>query len=170
MQTSNRKVIIGGFLMLAMLLMLSAMTAFAQDGGRGKGGFDGRKMHGRGHKDGGRFARNLNLSEAQQAQIQQISDRYKESTKGLREQMRNLRGSNEASEGSFNEAAVRQAAQARANLHVELEVARARMKAEMYAVLTPEQKAQLAQQKQERQQRRQQRMNRKTEGSSTIQQ
>ena len=33
------------------------------------------------------------------------------------------------------------AAQARANAHVEMEVARARMMSEMYAVLTPEQKA-----------------------------
>lgn len=170
MQTSNKKVIIGGFVLLAMILMATVMVGFAQEG-RGKGGFEGRKMHGKGHDGMGRFARHLNLTEAQQAQMQQISDRYKESTKGLRDQLRSLgRNSAEQAEGTFNEAAVRQAAQARANLMVELEVARARMRAEMYAVLTPEQKAQLAQQKEERRQRRQQRMNRGSEGNTTIQQ
>jgi protein CpxP len=170
MQTSNRRVIIGGFVLLAMLMMV-AMVGFAQEGRGNKGGFDGRKMHGKGHDGMGRFGRGLNLTEAQQAQMQQISDRYRESTKSLRDQLRSLhRNSAEQADSSFNEAAVRQAAQARANIEVELEVARARMKSEMYAVLTPEQKAQLAQQKQERQQRRQQRMNRRAEGNTTTQQ
>jgi len=170
MQTSNRRVIIGGFVLLAMLLMVTVMVGFAQEG-RGKGGFDGRKMHGRGHDGAGRFGRDLNLTEAQQAQMQQISDRYRESTKSLRDQLRSLhRNSAGQADGAFNESAVRQAAQARANIEVELEVARARMKSEMYAILTPEQKAQLAQQKQERQQRRQQRLNRRAEGNTTTQQ
>jgi protein CpxP len=57
--------------------------------------------------------------------------------------------------GTFNEAAVRAAAQARANGHVEMEVARARMMSEIYNVLTPEQKTQLSTERQQREQRRQ---------------
>jgi Spy/CpxP family protein refolding chaperone len=52
---------------------------------------------------------------------------------------------------------VRSAAQARANAQVELEVSRARMMSEMYAVLTPEQKTQLATERQQWEQKRQER-------------
>jgi Spy/CpxP family protein refolding chaperone len=171
MKTGNKKVIIGGFLTLLMILMVSAIAVFSQER-QGRGDFGGRKMHGRGHDGFGRFMRDLNLSDAQKQQLEQIAARHKESTKSLHEQMRNLhRGSDaKAFDGSFNEAAVRQAAQARANLQVELEVARARMMSEMYSVLTPEQKAQLAQQREERKQRRQQRMNEKRGNDSSIQQ
>jgi Spy/CpxP family protein refolding chaperone len=155
--------------MLAMMLMMSAALAFAQDG-RTKGGADGRRMQGRGHGGGEGFLRGLDLSEAQQAQIKQISDRYDESTRGLRDQLRGLRRSSDSTDGAFNEAAVRQAATARANLEVELEVARARMKSEIHAVLTPEQKAQLSQQREAMKQRKQQWMNKRSEGGSTIQQ
>jgi Spy/CpxP family protein refolding chaperone len=44
----------------------------------------------------------------------------------------------------FNEAAVRSAAEARAKLQVEMEVSHARMMSQMFAVLTAEQRAQLA--------------------------
>ncbi len=169
MLTRNRKMIMAGFVMLAMMLMLSAAIAFAQEG-RSKGGFDGRKTHGRGHGGGAGFLRGLDLSEAQQAQIKQISDRYDENMRGLRDQLRSLRRDSDSSDGVFNEGAVRQAAQARANLEVELEVARARMKSEIHAVLTPEQKAQLSQRREEMKQRRQQWKNKRTEGGSTVQQ
>ena len=53
-----------------------------------------------------------------------------------------------------DEAAVRAAAQARANVQVELEVARARMMSQIFAVLTAEQKAQLAAKRQQFEQRR----------------
>jgi Spy/CpxP family protein refolding chaperone len=91
--------------------------------------------------------------------MQQIAERFKASTKSLHEQLRNLHRDSDAADnnGTFNESAVRQAAQARANIEVELEVSHARMMSEMLAVLTPEQKAQLAQQRQQRQQKRQQR-------------
>jgi protein CpxP len=162
---------------LTIALLVSAVAGFAQgkqDGGdmQDRGGRHG-KRHGRGHGDGfGRFARNLNLTDAQKAQLQQIADRHKASTQGLREQMRNLHRNSgtKADDGSFNEAAVRQAAQARANLMVEFEVARARMKSEMFAVLTAEQKAQLAQQRAERKQRHQERRNRRGVEGKEVQQ
>ena len=107
----------------------------------------------------GRFGAQLNLTDAQKQQMQQISARYKESSKAMRGQRRAGRGDgfDALTDGTFNEAAVRAAAQARANARVEKEVARARMVSEMYAVLTPEQKAQITAARQQREQRRQQR-------------
>ncbi len=46
--------------------------------------------------------------------------------------------------GEFNEATVRAAAEARAKIQVEMEVSHARMMSQMFGVLTPEQRAQLA--------------------------
>ncbi len=161
MQTGNRKNFIGGGLALIIALAMSVAVGFAQgrpdDGGeRGE-----HRMHGGRGMDGGfgHFGRNLNLSDAQKTQMQQIGERFKASTKSLHEQLRNLDRNSDAviDNGTFNESAVRQAAQARANLEVELEVSHARRMSEMFAVLTPEQKAQLAQQRQRWQQKREQR-------------
>jgi protein CpxP len=161
MKTGNRKNLIGGGLALLIALAMSVAVGFAQgrpDNGGGERGEHG--MHGGSGRDGGfgHFGRNLNLTDAQKTQMQQIGDRFKASTKGLHEQLRNLdRNSDAVSDnGTFNESAVRQAAQARANLEVELEVSHARMMSEMFAVLTPEQKTQLAQQRQQWQQKREQ--------------
>jgi protein CpxP len=104
----------------------------------------------------GRFWGNLNLTDAQKQQMGQIAIRYRESGKAMREQMRGQREEFDSfTDGTFDEAAVRAAAQRRANARVEMEVAHARMMSEMYAVLTPEQKAQLAAERKEREQRRQ---------------
>ncbi len=158
MQIGNKKNLIGGALALVIALAMSVAVGFSQ--GRPGGGEHGeRGMHG----DGGfgHFGHNLNLTDAQKAQMEQITTRFKESTKSLRDQLRNLHHNSDAAadSGTFNEAAVRQAAQARANIEVELEVSHARMMSEVFAVLTPEQKAQLAQQRQQWEQRRQQREN-----------
>ncbi len=156
MQIGNKKNLVGGFLALTIALVMSVAVGFSQGRPDGRGGdHGGRGMHGGGF---GHFGRNLNLSDAQKTQMQQIAARYETSTKSLHDQLRNLHGNSGATvdNGTFNEAAVRQAAQARANIEVELEVSRAHMMSEMYAVLTPEQKAQLAQQRQQWEQRRQQ--------------
>jgi Spy/CpxP family protein refolding chaperone len=89
--------------------------------------------------------------------MKQIAARYRESAKQQRDQRRGReRGSLDMLKGgTFDEAAVRAAAQARANARVERDVTRARMMFEMYNVLTPEQKAQLAAERQQREQKRQ---------------
>ena len=56
---------------------------------------------------------------------------------------------------AFDEAAVRKAAQARAGIEVELEVAHARAMSQIFSVLTAEQKAKLAEIHQQMEQRRQ---------------
>ena len=145
----TKKRMIGGAVALAAALMMTA-AAFAQ---HGPGGPHGPGGHGRHGGPGGpgslldHFSQALNLTDAQKTQIKQLEDGFKESTKGLHEQLakagpggpfETLAG------GAFDEAAVRAAAQARANVHVELEVAHARFFSQVYAVLTAEQKAKLA--------------------------
>jgi protein CpxP len=159
-----------GGLALAGAIALTGVASFAQTGqgqnekphgergwGReGRGGREGGEgREGRDGMFGGRFAEKLNLTDAQKAQMQQIAERFRQNTQSLREQGRGERdgeGFDAFKGGTFNESAVRAAAQARANRQVEMEVARARMMYEMYNILTPEQKAQL---EADRQQRRQ---------------
>ena len=175
MQLTRTRNIIGG-LALAGTMALSGIVGFAQQGtqdggkdrgawGRGEGGGD-HKRGGRGMRGGlGRFAENLNLTDAQKAQMEQITARYRETAKAGRQQRgqeRGMRGGFDPfNGGTFNEAEVRAAAQARANAQVEREVRHARMMSEMYAVLTAEQKAQLAAERQQREQRRQERRQRR---------
>ena len=170
MKLSSSKKALGG-LVLSGAVMLTGVVGFAQqqtttpgesgqaerterEGRRGgRKGWDGEK------RGFGLFAK-LNLTDAQKEQMKQIAARYRESGKALRQQTRGLRGGNfgpGATTGTFDEAAVRAEAQKRAAARVEMEVAHARMMSEMYAVLTAEQKAQLATWRQEREQKRQER-------------
>jgi protein CpxP len=182
--TGSRKIM--GGLALAGSLMLTGVVGFAQQekqegagdkarserhwrGGReGREGGEGRGMRG---GFGGGFAEKLNLTDAQKEQMKQIAARFHESTKALRQQGRGERGDefDALKDGTFNEAAVRAAAQARANARVEMEVAHARMMSEMYAVLTPEQKAQLAAERQQREQKRQEWRSRRQESPAQVQ-
>ena len=162
MQSSGKKRFVGAIMLIASIV-LGAFAGFAQqqEGAKQK---DGHRMERRGlrggkhgHRFGGRFFESLNLSEAQKAQIQQIATRFRDESRARRQQNQGERhtGGNLFEGGTFNEAAVRAAAQARANAQVEMEVQRARMMFEMYNVLTPEQKAQLATERQQREQKRQ---------------
>jgi len=172
---SSKKII--GTIALAGMMMLVGVIGFAQQqpSTQGQGGQEERRernWHGKGRKGGrhgggmrgggfgGRFAEKLNLTDSQKQQMEQISARYRESFKAQRQERRGERRGgdfNAFSGGTFNEAAVRAAAQARANARVEMEVTRARMMSEMYNVLTADQKAQLAQAHQQREQKRQER-------------
>jgi Spy/CpxP family protein refolding chaperone len=167
MQLTRSSKIISG-LALAAVLLLAGIVGFAQqqttqgqngqersERHRGRGGDEGR---GEGGGFGGHFFEKLNLTDAQKEQMKQIAARYHESAKANRQQGRGERRGGDSdlfNGGTFNEAAVRAAAQARASERVEMEVARAHMMFEMYNVLTPEQKAQLAADRQQREQKRQ---------------
>src|SRR5919107_595493 len=114
-----------GGLALAGAIALTGVVGFAQTGQgqnerpRGERGW-GREGRGGGHKGGGfmggRFAEKLNLTDAQKAQMEQIEERFRQQTQSLREQGRGERGEgfDAFSGGTFNESAVRAAAQARA--------------------------------------------------------
>lgn len=93
----------------------------------------------------GPFGRELNLTEDQKTAIGKIHDGFRESTQALHEQMRAVNeGRVDPLNGTFDEAAFRAAAGARAKIQIELEVAHAKMMSQMVSVLTAEQKAQLA--------------------------
>jgi protein CpxP len=149
---------IGGAVAFAAALMMS-VAALAQHGGPG-GHHGGPGGHGQRGDMLGHFARELNLTDAQQAQVKQLADAFHESNKSLHEQLKKggpgvgghfFEG---LKDGAFDESAVRAAAQARANLHVEMEVAHARLMSQIYALLTPEQKAKVAEMRQRHEQRR----------------
>jgi protein CpxP len=177
MKLTGTKKIMGG-LALAGTLMLTGVVGFAQQGAApGQDGKEhaGRHGEGRGRRGGmrghfgGPFGR-LNLSDAQKEQMKQIATRYHEAAKAKRGEGRGERrgGGFDPSTGVFDEAAVRAAAQARANARVEQEVARARMMSEMYNVLTAEQKAQLAAERQQRGQKRQERRQNRQQRRNTA--
>jgi periplasmic protein CpxP/Spy len=155
MNVTKTKLRIGGALVFVAALMIT-VAGFAQQGGGQRRGFggpppDGRHGGPRGGHGLGPLERDLNLTDAQKAQVKQIRDSFEESTKSLREQLFNAGGGpfDALKDGAFDETAVRAAAQARASLHVELEVAQARMMSQVYALLTAEQKARLAERRQQ---------------------
>ena len=130
------------------LFLIMALVGFSQGPpGRPPGpppdGFRG----GPGPRDGlGPLARDLNLTDDQKAQIKKITDSFEAGTKDLHDQLRTLHEGepDPLSSGTFDEAAVRSAAEARSHVEVELAVARAKMMSQIAAVLTTDQKAQLA--------------------------
>jgi protein CpxP len=169
--TNTKKIF--GALTLAVGIATTGIVGFAQQQQGATGEQNGQRHERRMNHDGekgdhgmrdggmgfGRFGRNLNLTDAQKTQMQQIAERYRASNKAVREQSEGKRegGFDAFKDGTFNEAQVRAAAQARANARVEMEVSHARMMSEMYAVLTAEQKAQLATERQQMEQKRQER-------------
>lgn len=150
MNATHTKKMIGAFA-LAFAILAAGAVGFAQQHGDKRGG---------GHRGGGfgRMFHGLDLTEAQQTQIKQIAERYRQNNKQTRGERRNDGDRFDAlTSGTFDETAVRAAAQARAAKRVEMEVSRARMMSEMYAVLTTEQKAKIVEMRQQRAQRRQER-------------
>ena len=115
--------------------------------GRGPG-FDGGPQGPGGPRQGfgpfGPVTRELNLTDDQRAQIQKIQESFRESDKALFDQMRALHEKQgDVAPGTFDEAAFRSAAEARAKIQIELEVSRAKMMSQIFNVLTAEQKAQI---------------------------
>ena len=148
----------GALALVGALVLALAMVAFSQ-------GPQGGPPHGGPHGGPGRpggdmrehlemMARELGLTDEQRAQVQKIHESFMENTKSLHDQLRAQRDNHpDPLAGSFDEAAVRAAAEARAKIEVELEVAHARMMSQLINVLTPEQKARLKTLHQEMEQR-----------------
>jgi len=136
------------FALAAVASLALAAAAFpGQDGHHGPGGHGGGPRGAHGPHGGNlveHLSRALDLTDAQKAQVKQIEDALRESTKSLHEQMAKSGGPLDGFKDGFDEAAVRSAAQARAAVHVELEVAHARAMSQIYSLLTAEQKAKLA--------------------------
>ena len=156
------------FKMLALVslssILLVASVAFAQTAGttqgdqnkargewRGRGRGEGRKGDHRGGFMGGGMFEKLNLTDAQKASMKQIRESFGERTKSLREQLRAKRQQlHQANEGgTFNEALATQNLTESAGLQAKLMGEEFKLRQEMLAVLTPEQKTQLEQMRQQ---------------------
>ena len=128
--------------LIAFLLMAvvgaGAVFIFAQKGSRenfGKRGFGGRGF--------ARVAEKLNLSDEQKTQIETILEESKTRVKPLMETMRESRrlSENLDTDGTFNEEQVNQIAASQSEAAKQMFIEREKTKAQVFAVLTPEQRA-----------------------------
>jgi periplasmic protein CpxP/Spy len=120
--------------------------------GKGWGKGEGRGWHGRrGGRGHGMMFRGLNLTDAQKTSMNQIRQNFQERTKALRQQLhakrQELRQSTEG--GTFNEGLAAQKLQESASLQAKLMGEQFKVRQEMLAVLTPEQKTQMEQKRAE---------------------
>jgi Spy/CpxP family protein refolding chaperone len=142
------------FLISAIILALATglAAAFAQQASSARGfhhqGWMLKKM-----------TKELNLTEAQQGQVKNILQAEHGKIQPLMQQMReNEKARNQAVTENFNEADARAFATKQAQLNADLIVEKERMKSQIYAVLTPEQRQKAMQLLQQREQKRQERM------------
>lgn len=127
----------------AAAVLIVAAVAFAASAGPPGHGFEGRGMKG---KPGGLQAfLDLNLAEAQQVQMREIIGKYENERERLREGMMEARKniSTVLRSSAFNEEEARKAFRKASAIREETFVMRARMMAELKAVLTPEQQQRL---------------------------
>ncbi len=136
--------------LIAFLVMAvvggGAVFIFAQKGK--SGGFGGRGFGGRGFE---RIAEKLNLSDEQKTQVKTILEDSKTRVKPLMETMRESRqqAENLGTDGTFNEEQVNQIANAQAETSRQLFIEKEKTKAQIFAVLTPEQRAEAAKMKEQ---------------------
>lgn len=146
-------------ILVAILMAVAAglaTTAFAQHAGMGFGRHKGWMLK--------RMTEQLNLTEAQQTQIKGIMAGEKTKIKPLMQQLRqNEQAENANVSGTFDENQARAFAGKQAQLTADLIVEKERMRSQVYAVLTPEQRQKALQLMQERQQHRRERMKKHAE-------
>ena len=160
-------------LLAIALVALGAMFVFAQTEGQnmdekkverqgrhGKFGKRGKRGHrGKRGNQMGRLFRQLDLTDAQKAQMKQIRQANRETSKSLRQQMGQLRqqAAELGTDGIYDDTQVQALASQQADLMKQMFVQKQKEKAQMFAVLTPEQKAKSAQMKAEFKQKMQER-------------
>jgi protein CpxP len=148
------------FIVTAIVLALAAGLA-ASAATEGYGGRFGR--HGGMLK---RMTRELNLTDAQQAQIKSIMTAEKTKIQPLRQQLRqNQQAENASINGTFNQAQATAFAGKQSQIMNDLIVEKERAKSQIYAVLTPEQREKAQQLMQEHKQRWGQHRHRKSEAT-----
>ena len=139
---------------LVMAIGVAVPVVMAQTSDNGGGVKKERGLHGRGHgRHGGgmRGFRNLDLTDAQKAQMKQIRESSHQNLRPLMEQIRakrqEIRQANQ--DGSVNEALVTQKLIEIAPLEAKLQAEQSRVHQQMLSVLTPDQKAKFDQQRAE---------------------
>ena len=131
-----------------VLAAAAGLAAYAQHPGRGFGRHRGWMLQ--------HMTKQLNLTEAQQTQIKSIMADSRTRMKPLMQQLhQNQQAQNANINGTFDEAQARAFAGKQAQVMTDLMVERQRTKSQIYAVLTPDQRAKAQQLMQERKQRRQ---------------
>jgi Spy/CpxP family protein refolding chaperone len=149
----HKKSIILAAIFMALAAGLAA-TASAQRRGMGFGRNNGWMLK--------YMTKQLNLTDAQQTQIKDIMAGEKTKIKPMMQQLRQNQQAEDANRnGSFDENQARAFANKQAQLMTDLIVEKERMRSQVYAVLTPEQRQKALQLMQERQQHRQERMSKK---------
>ncbi len=164
----HKKSIILAAILMALAAGL-ATTAFAQHRGMGFGRNNGWMLK--------HMVKQLNLTEAQQTQVKSILADEKTKIKPMMQQLRQNQQAEDANiNGSFDENQARAFANKQAQLMTDLIVEKERMRSQVYAVLTPEQRQkalqlmqECQQHRQERQQHRQERMNMKKQAEQQQQ-
>lgn len=158
------------FLLSIALTALGAMFVFGQTSDVAKEGKsfkkDGHHFGKRGKRGGkGMMFRGLDLTDAQKEQMRSIHEANRDSVKSLRDQMKANKQQLEtlSAGGSFNESQVQAIAQQQGALHAQMIVNRERIKSQMFAILTPEQKSKMAEMKANREQKMQERKAKRAE-------
>jgi protein CpxP len=109
--------------------------------------------------------RQLDLTDAQREQIRSIFEQNRDEMRAAREKLRTARrGLHDAASadtvakaGTIDESAIRTAAETLANAEAEAAINRARVHAQVWQLLTPEQQAKAKELRQQREQRRKER-------------
>jgi protein CpxP len=167
--TLTRTGLIVGATTIALGLAAGAYT-FAQNPDGPRGSF-GDRRGGRGGPGGfdgpmamlaPRMAERLGLSEAQRDQIRSIVDSRREDMRGLGEKARAAREALQEAVTAevMDEGLIRARAADLATIESDLVVARARLRSEVFQVLTPDQQAQAREAQKQMQQRRSERRDR----------
>lgn len=143
-----------------ILVAMGAMLIFAQDTTANKDGKRGHFGKRGGHRGGHQMMfRGLDLTDEQKAQMKSIMQASKETTKPIREQMKanRLKLQTLSESGNFDEAQVQTIANQQGTLSAQMIVAKEKVKAQMFAILTPEQKTKAAEMKAQFKQKREER-------------
>jgi len=128
-----------GLIVFSIMAILGIGAAFVF-GQVGRGGFGRMGFGGRGFE---RLAQKLNLTDEQKTQIKTILEDSKTRVKPLMETMRenHKQAENLGADGTFNEEQVARIASTQAETIKQLFVEKEKTKAQIFAVLTPEQRA-----------------------------
>jgi len=141
---------------------IAAGAAYAQGPGPGRQGPDGFGRPGRGGGPGGPGAglplRELNLTEAQQQQVRDVTDRYRDQNRNAAEQLNAAMDARRRAVEAipFDEGLIRSTTQNLVEAQTEMAVQQARMQSEIFAMLTPAQQDQVRKMKADREARAQQ--------------
>ena len=160
--------VLSGILVAAIALPFVFAQSATDKGNQQKPQF-GRYHRGHGRERAGLWLSRLNLTDTQKSQMKQLRESFHDSTKPLRAELRaKMQEVHQANQGgTFNEALVTEKLTQTAALRAKLMGAQFKMRQEMLALLTPEQKRELEQMREQFKTKREQRRANRAERQST---